>query len=31
VEISSDRHANVPMTQPPNAGGLGGDNGGGPQ
>jgi len=29
LELSSDRHANVPMTQPPPIGG--GDNGGGPQ
>lgn len=31
VELSSGRHANVPMTQPPNIGGGGADNGGGPQ
>lgn len=33
LELSSDRHANVPMTQPPPVGGGpgGGDNGGGPQ
>jgi hypothetical protein len=32
VEISSSRHASVPMTQPPAASaGPGGDNGGGPQ
>jgi hypothetical protein len=33
VELSSDRHANVPMTQPPPVGGGpgGSDNGGGPQ
>jgi hypothetical protein len=32
IEISSNRHASVPMTQPPTAGGgPGGDNGGGPQ
>jgi len=32
IEISSNRHASVPMTQPPVAGGgPGGDNGGGPQ